>query len=221
MTKHYLYTLVFEAEPQPVVFYVGHTNDPKRRLAEHRSAVKDLTNTEYKYQYARELEAIGVGWEFVVVGEIEDDEDSEYEWILRFARDNQQRGISFYKGLHLTNMKAGDFYHEILHREDIQTAKDIKAFRAELKAAQFEAEVNYDRRKNVLDYFNPTPRPLTQRAELLAAHMNELAAAQREVDEAKRQRKIRQAEAYWAMLNDPERQSRIEAETRRLEELDK
>ena len=46
MSKHFLYTLVFDCDPEPVVFYVGHTNDPKRRETEHRSAARDLKNTE-------------------------------------------------------------------------------------------------------------------------------------------------------------------------------
>jgi hypothetical protein len=127
--KQYLYTLVFDAEPQPVVFYVGRTNDPERRLKEHRLAVKNLEHTEYKYQWCRQLEAIGLSWDLVVIDEIDDDEDSEYEWVLRFARDNQEREITFFDNLPLTNMKAGDFLTEMIGIPSIQTKQDIRDYR--------------------------------------------------------------------------------------------
>jgi len=127
--KQYLYTLVFDAEPTPVVFYVGRTNDPKRRLQEHRQSVKNLEHTEYKYQWARNLESIGVAWDLVVIDEIEDDEDSEYAWVLKFARDNQEKGITFIDDLPLTNMKAGDFLSEMISITSIQTGQDIREYR--------------------------------------------------------------------------------------------
>jgi len=127
--KQYLYTLVFDAEPQPAVFYVGRTNDPKRRLQEHKLSVKNPEHTEYKYQWARSLEEIGLGWDLVVITEIEDDEDSEYEWVLKFARDNQTKNITFFDDLPLTNMKAGDFLTELIKIPSIQTKQDIREYR--------------------------------------------------------------------------------------------
>ena len=139
--KHYLYTLVFDADPQPVVFYVGRTNHPERRLAEHRRAVKDEAHTEYKYTWARQLEEIGVTWDLVVIDEIEDDEDSEYAWVLKFARDNQERGIAFIDNLPLTNMKRGDFLSEMIGIPTIQTARDIREYRN----AQAVRAISYER----------------------------------------------------------------------------
>jgi len=139
--KQYLYTLVFDAEPRPAVFYVGRTNDPKRRLQEHRSAVKNLEHTEYKYLWARSLEEIGLTWDLVVVGEIEDDEDSEYEWVLKFARDNQEREITFFDDLPLTNMKRGDFLSEMISIKTIQTKQDIREYRN----AQAIRAISYER----------------------------------------------------------------------------
>jgi hypothetical protein len=139
--KQYLYTLVFDADPQPVVFYVGRTNDPERRLAEHRRAVKDQEHTEYKYQWARSLAEVGLSWDLVVIDEIDDDEDSEYAWVLKFARDNQTKNISFIDGLPLTNMKAGDFLTEIISIPQIQTANDIREYRN----AQAVRAISYER----------------------------------------------------------------------------
>lgn len=137
----YLYTLVFDADPKPVIFYVGRTNDPERRLAEHRRAVKDQEHTEYKYQWCRSLEAIDLNWDLVTICEIDDDENSEYEWVLRFARDNQERGISFLDDLPLTNMKRGDFLSEMIAIPQIQTAQDIREYRN----AQAVRAITYER----------------------------------------------------------------------------
>jgi len=127
--KQYLYTLVFDADPKPVVFYVGRTNDPERRFKEHKLAVKNHEHTEYKYTWARQLEEVGLTWDLVVIDEIEDDEDSEYAWVLRFARDNQEREITFFDDLPLTNMKAGDFLTELIKIPSIQTKQDIREYR--------------------------------------------------------------------------------------------
>ena len=137
----YLYTLVFDADPQPVVFYVGRTNDPERRLAEHRRAVKDQEHTEYKYQWCRSLESVGLVWDLVVIDEINDDEDSEYAWVLKFARDNQTKNITFFDDLPLTNMKRGDFLSEMISIPSIQTASDIREYRN----AQSVRAITYER----------------------------------------------------------------------------
>jgi len=139
--KQYLYTLVFDAEPVPAVFYVGRTNDPKRRHAEHKLAVKNPEHTEYKYQWCRSLEEVGLTWDLVVVGEIDDDEDSEYEWVLKFARDNQEKNITFFDDLPLTNMKAGDFLSEMISIKSIQTKQDIREYRN----AQAVRAISYER----------------------------------------------------------------------------
>jgi hypothetical protein len=203
MTKHYLYTLVFDADPEPVVFYVGHTKDPKRREVEHRLAAKDPANTEYKYQWCRELAAVGVPWAFVVVDEIEDDEDSEYAWILKFARRNQDLGIKFIDELPLTNMKAGDFLEEILADRTITTREEIREYRHQRSQA-----VSYQR-----------VRP-TERAQQIID--SELAAAEQSRLDSYRQQRLQVAKdlAYEQMLNDPERQRRIQTETLKLMLLD-
>lgn len=203
MTQHYLYTLVFDAEPEPVVFYVGHTGDPKRRETEHRTAARDSANTEYKYQWARELAAVGIKWDFVVIGLIEDDEDSEYEWILKFARRNQDLGITFIDELPLTNMRAGDFLEEILADRTITTREEIREYRHQRSQA-----VNYQR-----------VRPTAKAQSIID---NELAAAEQSRLEGYQQQREKVAKdlAYEQMINDPERQRRIQTETLKLMLLD-
>lgn len=203
MSKHFLYTLVFDCDPEPVVFYVGHTNDPKRRETEHRSAARDPRNTEYKYQWCRELAAVGIAWQFIVVGEIEDDEDSEYEWVLRFARRNQDLGLSFIDGLPLTNMKAGDFLDEILADRTIATREEIREYRQ-----QREQAVSYQR-------VQPTEKAqaiIDQ--ELIAAEQNRLESYREQ------QRRLQQDIAYEKMLADPDRSRRLQTETLKLMLLD-
>jgi len=204
--SHYLYALTFDASPRPVVFYVGHTNNPKRRETEHRASAKDLSNTEYKYQWCRQLEAVDVAWDFVVIGEIEDDEDAEYEWVLKFARDNHSKGITFIDDLPLTNMKAGDFLAEILDRTDIRTKQDIKQYRKEREQAR---KVNYEREQsdNFVD---------TERGEIFREYISELGEASRAKNQAEQTAAEARAQAYLKMINDPARQARIRAETEEL-----
>lgn len=204
---HYLYALTFDAEPQPVVFYVGHTNNPKRRETEHRSSAKDLSNTEYKYQWCRDLAAVGVNWDFVVLGEIEDDEDAEYEWVLKFARDNKSKGIAFIEGLPLTNMKAGDFLGEILDRTEIRTKQDIKQYRTEREQAQ---NISYERAEQSDNFVS------TERGEMFREYITTLGEASQAENAEERKTLDKRAQAYLKMINDPARQARIRAETEEL-----
>jgi len=209
--KHYLYTLVFDASPQPVVFYVGRTIDPRRREAEHRYAVKDLTNQEYKYQFCRELAEIGVDWQMAVACEIDNDEDSEYEWVLKFARHNRNAGIEFIEGLPLTNMRRGDFYEEMIAEKSIQTAEDIKEYRLQrieaAKAVKFKKAADWD-------FSGTTPEPTGMLAKIMAEWMRNRCPGKFQdfAEEKKRQRE----EEYQKMINDPDRTERIKAETLRL-----
>jgi predicted GIY-YIG superfamily endonuclease len=200
---HYLYTLTFDAEPQPVVFYVGHTNNPKRRETEHRASVKDLSNTEYKYQWCRELEAVGIKWDFVVLGEIEKSDDAEYEWVLKFARDNQSRDIKFIDNLPLTNMKRGDFLEEILADKSISTREQIAAYRQQRKTrvTSYDAESG-----EMASYGVEILRELQDSADIkrIEAHERRLKEIEREIKHAE-------------MLASPERADRIKLQNQRLE----
>jgi hypothetical protein len=205
--SHYLYALTFDASPRPVVFYVGHTNNPKRRETEHRASAKDLSNTEYKYQWCRQLEAVDVAWDFVVIGEIEDDEDAEYEWVLKFARDNHSKGITFIDDLPLTNMKAGDFLGEILDRTDIRTKQDIKKYRTEREQAR---KISYERDEQSEDFV------ATERGDQFREYIQTLGEAS-QAENAEEQKALdKRAQAYLKMINDPARQARIRAETEEL-----
>jgi predicted GIY-YIG superfamily endonuclease len=214
----YLYTLTFDAAESPVVFYVGRTNNPKRRLAEHRYAVKDLTNQEYKYRWCRELEAIDIEWNLVVIGQVENDEDSEYEWVLKFARKNREQSINFIEDLPLTNMKRGDFFEEMIAERTINTAADIREYRLqraeEAKAIPFVKAATYD-------MSGTTPEPTGILAKVMAEWMRNRAPGKFQ-DFAKEKIQQRELE-YQKLINDPARIERIKQATLKLmaEDIDK
>ena len=105
---------------QDLVFYVGRTNNPKRRLAEHRSAVKNTENREYKYQLMR-MPEVADCWEMTVLpADITPDYD-EYSVVLEMARYNRANDIEWVAGLPLTNMRAGDFWDEIVKNPAVAT----------------------------------------------------------------------------------------------------
>lgn len=78
-------------------FYVGRTNDKKRRLGEHKRDWK--TGTEAKYQFIRDLESKSIEWEMIPLTEVGPD-CKHYEdfWVYTLILE----------GYELTNMKAGD-----------------------------------------------------------------------------------------------------------------
>jgi hypothetical protein len=209
--KNYLYALVFDADPKPVVFYVGRTNAPKRREAEHRYAVKDLTNQEYKYQWCRELEAVGLTWSLIVISEIENDEESEYAWVLKFARDNRDNGIEFIDNLPLTNMKRGDFFEEMMRDPNIQTRQDIINFRdAKIQAA----EPRGFSKVGDWVFYGVTPAPQSEGAKSMAQWLKNGAEGKFQDTMALRKKDV-EAE-YQKMINDPERIERIKQQTLKL-----
>jgi hypothetical protein len=140
MKQTSIYTLSFQNPPdneETVVFYVGRTNDPKRRIGEHRSKSLHLDDETYKYQIIRKLDEHGIPWELTVIAEnISDETESEYEYVLLFARHNQNKGVTFINGHPLANMKNGDILTEIIDDYSIVTNTDIKRYRAKKKIPQ-------------------------------------------------------------------------------------
>ena len=90
----YIYTL---SEKNGSPFYVGRTNNMKRRLGEHRSSSK--TGTEVKYQFIRDLESNNKEWTMDILIEI-DESSKNYEDFYVY--------LLISEGYKLTNMKAGD-----------------------------------------------------------------------------------------------------------------
>ena len=129
---HAVYGLAFVIEDEPIIFYVGHTNDVERRTREHANNPFNPNHSEYntmKYRWCRQLFESRISYDlFVIREDPEEDEDSEYAVILDVARDNQERGITFFDGLPLTNMKAADFIGEMLDA-GVQGQQGVKIFK--------------------------------------------------------------------------------------------
>jgi hypothetical protein len=129
---HAVYGLAFVIEDEPIIFYVGHTNDVERRTREHANNPFNPNHGEYntmKYRWCRQLRESQMSYDlFVIREDPEEDEDSEYAVILDVARDNQEREITFFDGLPLTNMKAGDFISEMLDA-GVQGKQGVEIFK--------------------------------------------------------------------------------------------
>lgn len=220
--KHLVYGLAFVVNDKPIIFYVGHTKDEARRRKEHMTNPFNEHHAEYatmKYKWCRSLKELGIEYDLFVINDcLETDEDSEYATILQVARDNQKNKHFFFDDLPLTNMKAGDFLSEMLADSTITTAEDIKQFKIKkTQAAQQAKSVNYTRGlpdesagwKN-----NPKKAHVIDQAVILAEK-------QVVADYQVKARKLARELKHEQMLNDPERQRRIEAETMRLMLLDK
>jgi hypothetical protein len=122
----YIYALTSSVGSFKFAFYVGHTNDPARRLREHKSAAR--TGTEDKYTFIRtELEPAGLDWTLEVLRTIPDGEIVEdYE---RWHVIEQIR-----LGNPIQNMKHGDARQqaaawEDVHDQSIQSPEDITRLR--------------------------------------------------------------------------------------------
>jgi predicted GIY-YIG superfamily endonuclease len=132
--KKSVYALVYEdANDDTIVFYIGCTNDVARRSAEHRRNSLNETHTEYntyKYQWIRQLDQHDCAFRLEVIAEdVQDDENTEYEYVLKFARYNESQGYGFYEGMPLTNMRAGDFLSEMMRDRTVNTAAEIGVWR--------------------------------------------------------------------------------------------
>lgn len=214
---HHIYGLQFVANELPIVFYVGHTNDMERRAAEHHRNSENPEHAEYlteKYQWCRSLREQGLEFELVPLQLFaETDEDSEYEWILRQARENILAGISFYDGSPLCNMKGGDFIWEMMADKNIKTAKDIKTYR------QKKYKIETERRSYIRD-FSGDAEP-TDAAKKMIAWLHRDGARRSELADVEAKRQQEAEGKYNAMLSDPERINRIKQQTERMMNGDK
>ena len=212
--KHSLYTLSFDAPEGTIVFYVGCTNNPARREREHKTNPFNENHAEYqtyKYQFCRKLALKENTYKLdVIIDDIGSDEDSEYEWVLNFARHNTAQGFEFINGYPLTNMKAGDFLSEIINRPEVRTASDIKKYKADKIAAA--RSISYSRHNK------ETEGPLNPAWVALKAKMAVDSVAYIADCEKKTQKKIQAKAAEIAMLTSEDRMARLKAEAERLEQ---
>ena len=114
MKKYFIYALTAVVNSTKVVFYIGQTVDPDRRLSEHKRDSK--TGSEDKYKYIRMiLEPQGIAWSMEILHEITDDQidadvtldDYEDYEIVRHYHDDHP----------LQNMRAGS----VLRRAELES----------------------------------------------------------------------------------------------------
>ena len=68
--KDFIYALVHEELNTEIMFYIGRTIDPHRRLLEHRLGAKNYEHgDELKYRYANKLDEFGIAWDMRVLME--------------------------------------------------------------------------------------------------------------------------------------------------------
>ena len=92
--KEFIYALHTDGR----VFYVGKTQNPDRRLAEHiRNAANN--SPEMKYQHIRKLTAKNISWEMLILEEVDASND-RYEMYHMY--------IMIMDGHVLTNQRMGD-----------------------------------------------------------------------------------------------------------------
>lgn len=201
-----IYALSFEYDGEDITFYVGRSNDVARRRAEHQRNAFSPAHAEYstdKYRWIRSLCDAKVDFKLrVVVDAVTTDEDSEYAIILDAARINRLRGITFYEGMPLCNMKGGDFLTEILNRPEIKTRTDIKAYREKRETAK---RLEYER-----------ANPVNEKTRDLIAHFQHTAATGRAAYEEEKRKLEKRKAKEKAMLESPERAEIIRLDTERL-----
>jgi hypothetical protein len=209
---HHIYALEFKAGDQDIVFYVGHTTDLERRANEHQVNSENPKHAEYdteKYQWCRSLRRQGLEFELVPLQlYASTDEDSEYEWILRQARQNVLAKISFYNGHPLCNMKGGDFIWEMMADKAIKSAKDIKEFRLNKQ------KIDREHRSYIRDFAGTRSAP-EQAQNIVDWLKRDGERRSKLADDEAKLKQSRQGK-YNTMLNDPERIAKIRIETERM-----
>lgn len=143
-----IYALYYEYADERQYFYVGRTNDPKRRLSEHRSNVKNKKHQEDVYQFIRErCQPNGIDvWDMeVLVSEANQrPEDCEDFWVVLMIR----------AGHDLKNMKHGDLHRialNLMARQrldlDFTNVEEFIEFREIVEREQREAYERSERLK--------------------------------------------------------------------------
>ena len=81
-----------------IIWYIGRTGSPERRMNEHRYGAKNYKEgDEWKYEYASQLDSMGIEWEMEILQICGPDTDGYEDFYVNLYRDSP-----------LQNMKAGD-----------------------------------------------------------------------------------------------------------------
>jgi predicted GIY-YIG superfamily endonuclease len=211
-----IYALYRLWNDQPQYFYVGRTNDPERRLAEHRRAARNPQHREDVYCYIREhLQPCGIDiWdmEVLVTEETARPEDNEDFWVVLMIR----------AGYDLKNMRHGDLHRvalEFMARarpdQDFKTVDEFIEFRAAVEKEQREA---YERSRQLKQsILEETANPRLDVQEFLKSlqEQQETLQQRRRKEQAEQAEKQRQRDEKFAQAA-AARETRLRAETEQL-----
>jgi hypothetical protein len=169
-------------------FYVGRTNDQRRRLNEHITSTR--VGTTLVYQFIREqLEPAGVVWDLFPVDAYSDDYvDQEDEHIMSLL----------YDGIRLKNMKKGDatwMTRRVAESNDM-VQRGIKSYRQYKKIIDLEQQTQQAEQKHNL-WIELDPRR-QQASNIMAAvrqTVNQQATQRHEQQQAKQARAQKQEQA--------------------------
>jgi hypothetical protein len=217
MIKDQIYALYYDYADERHYFYVGRTNDPKRRLSEHRANANNCKHTEDVYEFIRkERQPNGIDlWDMELLwtqpnGRSQDCEDF---WVVLLIR----------AGNKLKNMKRGDLHRLVLEtvarkQGEFQDVDEFVEFRDRVDR-ETRQQLEYARSRKLQESVleETTPNPRINVSELLAAiqEQQEDLMRRREADQLEREQKQRLREARFEAER-PAREARIKAETERL-----
>jgi hypothetical protein len=187
--KENIYALYYEYGDQRHYFYVGRTIDPKRRMSEHRSNVKNKNHQEDVYCFIRErCQPNGIDvWDMEVLVSEENarPEDCEDFWVVLMIR----------AGHDLKNMKRGDLHRVVLtmmakKQGDFENVDEFVEFRERVDKEIKQELAAYERSKRLKEnVLEETPNPNLDVQALLAA----VAARRTEADRRASEKRKKQA----------------------------
>lgn len=160
---HYIYAL-YETDSK-TKFYVGRTEDPKRRLGEHRYGAKSYKDgDENKYLYASQLDALKIKWDMEILADC-DETTTHYEDYF----------VNLYRKEPLQNMKAGDRepWMGIDYRtpQEFLQARQTHLNKAKFKAARVKIKRDTDPDKTLWSFEKPEKRFMSPAFEELAKNL--------------------------------------------------
>jgi predicted GIY-YIG superfamily endonuclease len=168
MIKDQIYALYYDYNDRRHYFYVGRTNDPARRLSEHRRNANDPEHTEDVYEFIRkERQPNGIDlWDMELLwtqpnGRSQDCEDF---WVVLLIRADNK----------LKNMKRGDLHRLVLEttarkQGEFQDVDEFVEFRDRVER-ETKQQLEYARSRRVIDsVLEETPNPHIDVQALLAS----------------------------------------------------
>jgi hypothetical protein len=161
MTVDFIYAL-YEVQSK-TKFYIGRSENPKRRLSEHRYGSKTYKpGDEWKYEYASTLDAAGIKWDMEILMECGPDTEFYEDYF-----------VNLYRNEPLQNMVAGQsepyMGRDYKSPADFVVAKELHLKQAKIKAVRAPKKIDkfveplYNHEKPSERFMSPAMRQILQR----------------------------------------------------------